>query len=58
MGNDMKSLLPLNPVKRLVAKPKLHRPRARSLVLKLTLAFLCVGLLGALLVAFFVAQRT
>ncbi len=30
----------------------------RSLTLKLTLAFLCVGLIGALLVAFFVAQRT
>ncbi len=30
----------------------------RSLTLKLTLAFLIVGLIGALLVAFFVGQRT
>ena len=29
-----------------------------SLTLKLTLAFLCVGLIGALLVAFFVGLRT
>ncbi|MBC8162637.1 MAG: HAMP domain-containing protein [Roseiflexaceae bacterium] len=34
------------------------RPRVRSLALRLTLAFACVGLLGALLVAFFVGQRT
>ena len=58
MGNDMQSLLTLNRAKRLVAHPGLRRPRALSLVLKLTLAFLCVGLLVALLVAFFVGQRT
>lgn len=34
------------------------RLSARSLTLKLTLGFLVVGLLGALLVAFFVGQRT
>ena len=35
-----------------------QRPTLHSLTLKLTLAFLCTGLTGALLVAFFVAQRT
>jgi two-component system, OmpR family, sensor histidine kinase BaeS len=58
MANNMQRLLPLNPARRLVVDPRLHRPLARSLALKLTLAFLCVGLLGALLVAFFVGQRT
>ena len=41
--------------------PHIHMPRlgrGRSLVFRLTLAFLCVGLIGALLVAFFVGQRT
>ena len=37
----------------MVRTPLLH-----SLTLKLTLAFLCVGLIGALLVAFFVGLRT
>ncbi len=42
-----------------LAKPDVaSRLSPRSLVLKLSLAFLCVGLIGALLVAFFVGQRT
>jgi signal transduction histidine kinase len=38
--------------------PALAPPRLRSLTLKLTLAFLFVGLIGATLVALFVSQRT
>ena len=38
--------------------PAIPRWSLRSLTLKLTLAFLCVGLLGALMVALFVGLRT
>ena len=38
--------------------PAIPRLSLRSLTLKLTLAFLCVGLLGALMVALFVGLRT
>lgn len=41
-----------------LARLWLARPALRSLTLKLTLAFLCVGLIGALLVALFVSLRT